>query len=802
MKNPLTLSNQKLVLGAVQGQGQDVFAYEAQRVEVQSWPVDLEPMFRPCCGGILAADAPRIDLRPKWHKQGPGGFCFLRLWFPEQDNKAKWQDFNLLEGLAVVKNPIYFLLIGNKNAITHILAVDTEDLISAKNALKAKFPEMECEITTNPFPQILKSLNHMDSGSHDFDFLDIYTPPAYWRRLTASEQLKSSPLLSIYSTLSSLSEDEVGFFQVMFKPTVYPWHKNMLTLIEFESEMAKYGNVNIHSNWYYPGFGDKDNKRKVSSTIWAVSVRMGAFCKKENLKGVLNSLSLSQASFQFSGESLHFLNKDDYSGVIGSAKDLLRIVASGEVFHSGNLFNLEETSFFLTIPVAEIISNETYLIDRIRGFDVPESFKGEGVTIGYNEYLGKRTIVRQPEKVRKNHTVIIGIIDKGKSVEMENMILDNIQSGQGVGLIDPHGALAERVIRQIPRKDISRTILFELPKDPYTPICNFLKDKYSDAYKIADDNVNRLKLLFRRTAWGDNIDVLFRHGFYALCSAKLSFYAMGTLFARNSEGEKLRVYILPYLKNKEEELFWVEEFPHHTSLERVTSKLTPFLQPEPARRFFSQRENEIDFRWIMDNRQLFIAKLPAGILGNDLTNKIGGCLFSSFYNAGLSRMDLISNDASAHEVGTPFNLYIDESPRFPIRSLEDSLKELRKFNVRVNLALQQKECLSEETKSALANIGTWIVLAQGWDDAQAVFKEFYGEVPVNQFMRLKTGNGFIRVGDEITSIKTFPPRKIIGTGFRDEIIRYSREHYYSRVDEVERSFAPQKPIIKATYDEI
>ena len=101
----------------------------------------------------------------------------------------------------------------------------------------------------------------------------------------------------------------------------------------------------------------------------------------------------------------------------------------------------------------------------------------------------------------------------------------------------------------------------------------------------------------------------------------------------------------------------------------------------------------------------------------------------------------------------------------------------------------------------MANIGTSIVLAQGWDDAQAVFKEFYGEVPVSRFMRLKTGDGFVRVGDEITSLKTFPPSKIVGTGYRDEIIKYSHEHYYSRIDEI-KPVTLQKPIIKATYDEI
>lgn len=800
MKNPLILSRQNLIIGAVQGQSQDAFAYEAQRIEVQTRPVDLEPIFRPCTGGILIADPSKYDLRPKWHQQESTDFCFIRLWFPEQNNKPKWQNFDLLGVVAVVKNPIYFLIIGNKETITHILAVNSEDLTPLKNALKAKWPEMECELSSEPFAEFSKAFNRVCSENQGFGLRDYYAHPAYWRRLTVREHLKSSPLLSIYSSLSGLDEDELGFYQVIFKPTLYPWHKNILNLIEFENEIAKYGNINI-SDWYYPGFGDKENRNKVSSPMLAVSVRIGVFCKHVDLDGILKSLSLAQGYFQFSGENLRFLSKEDYSGVIDTAKGLFETMESGVVYHSGNLFNTEETSYFVHIPIEEIISNETYRIDKISGFNVPESFKGEGVIIGYNEHLGKRTLVHQPEKVRKNHTAIIGIIDKGKSILMENMILEDIQNGRGVGLIDPHGTLAERVIRQISKKDISRTIYFELPEVPCTPCCNFFKD--GDIYKIVDDNVNRFKHLYPASAWGHSIEDILRHCFYAICVApELSLSDVRILLARNSAGENLRGYILPYLKNEEEELFWTEDFRHLTSPERVTSKLTLFLQPERAKRFFSQRENKIDFRRIIDNKMIFIASIRAGVLGHDLTNIIGSCLFSSFYNAGMSRMDLITTDDLAQEIGVPFNLYVDEFHRFPTKSLEHSLRELRKFNVRVNLALQQKEYLSTEIKSAMGNIGTWVVLALGWEDAQMVFKEFYGEVSANSFMRGKTGNGFVRISEDITNIKTFPPKKLTDIGFRDEIIRYSREHYYSLVDEAENKVTPQKSIIRAVYDEI
>ena len=793
MKKYLTLNEQFLVKGAIQGQAQEAFACEGQRISIQKRPVDLEPVFQPYTGDVLTGDLPRVELQQRWDMKRPCPF-FIRLWFSEK-TKANWQDFDLVRGLTITRNPIHYLVMGNKETITHVLVVDAEDIDPVKNALKAKFPDMECELTLNPFIKFKTALKYMCRESHDFDLRDYCTHPAYWRRLAVSENLKSSPLLPIYSTLSSLDEDEMGFYLVTFKPAVYPWSKNMLRLINTETEVSKYGNISD-----YPGFGDSKNRSKVSSPIFAVSVRICAFCKKGRLEGTVNSLSLAFANFQSSGESLKFLSKSDYKDILDTPITIWKMIPNGYVYHSGNLLNSEETSYFFHFPTEEVVENKSYRIDRIEGFCVPDRLKqNDGVVIGYNDYAGRRTIIRQPENVRKNHTAIMGRINKGKSVEMGNMILDDILKGKGVGVIDRHGFLVEDVIRQIPEKHIEKTVYFTLLNEKLVPCYNTCTGK--DVDKIVDDNVNRFKSLFPSNAWGHGIEDTLRHCFYAVAVAGLPLASIRVLLSRNSEGERLREYILPYLKNKEEELFWTEELKH-ISAERVVSKLTLFLQPERTRRIFSQTENKIDFRNIIDSGKIFLADLRAGVIGNDLANIMGSCLFSSFYDAGMSRMDMINDQALDSEVGRPFNLYIDEFYRYPTKSLEHSLRELRKFDVRINLALQQKQHMSDDIKSAMENIGTQIVLAVGWDDAQMAYKEFFGEIEASKFMRGGTGDGFVIVGEDMVNIKTFAPKKLDGNGFRDAIIQYSLKHYYTSSAQ---DFAiPERatPSRKISYDEI
>ena len=128
MKKYLTLNEQFLVKGAIQGRVQEALAREGQRVSIQKRPVDLEPVFQPYTGGALTGDLPRIELSQRWDTKRPCP-CFIRLWFSEK-SKVSWQDFDLVRGLTITRNPIHYLVMGNKEAITHVLVVDTEDILS------------------------------------------------------------------------------------------------------------------------------------------------------------------------------------------------------------------------------------------------------------------------------------------------------------------------------------------------------------------------------------------------------------------------------------------------------------------------------------------------------------------------------------------------------------------------------------------------------------------------------------------------------------------------------------------------
>jgi type IV secretory pathway VirB4 component len=52
---------------------------------------------------------------------------------------------------------------------------------------------------------------------------------------------------------------------------------------------------------------------------------------------------------------------------------------------------------------------------------------------------------------RRQHLYVIGKTGSGKTTLLRNLILQDIEAGEGVGLIDPHGDLAQDLLNHIPQ---------------------------------------------------------------------------------------------------------------------------------------------------------------------------------------------------------------------------------------------------------------------------------------------------------------------------------------------------------------
>src|SRR5262245_53949521 len=70
---------------------------------------------------------------------------------------------------------------------------------------------------------------------------------------------------------------------------------------------------------------------------------------------------------------------------------------------------------------------------------------------------------------RSRHLYVIGKTGTGKTTLLKNLIVQDIAAGHGVGVIDPHGDLAESLLDVIPRWRTEDVVYFD-PADREHPI--------------------------------------------------------------------------------------------------------------------------------------------------------------------------------------------------------------------------------------------------------------------------------------------------------------------------------------------
>ena len=70
---------------------------------------------------------------------------------------------------------------------------------------------------------------------------------------------------------------------------------------------------------------------------------------------------------------------------------------------------------------------------------------------------------------RQRHIYIVGQTGMGKSTLMLNMLVQDIHQGKSVALIDPHGDLAEQLLKHIPQRRMTDVVYIN-PSDTEYPM--------------------------------------------------------------------------------------------------------------------------------------------------------------------------------------------------------------------------------------------------------------------------------------------------------------------------------------------
>ncbi len=392
---------------------------------------------------------------------------------------------------------------------------------------------------------------------------------------------------------------------------------------------------------------------------------------------------------------------------------------------------------------------------------------------------------------RRRHTYIIGKTGMGKSVLLENMIMDDIKKWRGVAVIDPHGDLVEGIIGLIPKRRTNQTIIFD-PSDTDWPIAFNMLENISDAQRpfIASGLVGIFKRIFW-DSWGPRLEHTLRNTILALME-----YPNTTLISipLMLTSEVYRSKVVRKIKDPIVKKFWTHEYGKLSPQQRnetagpILNKVGQFLSSTILRNILGQPKNSFSMRWAMDNKKIIIINLSKGKIWEDASSLLGAMMITKFQLDAMSRADI------PEEQREDFYLYVDEFQNFATDSFSTILSEARKYKLNLVMANQYIDQMTEEVRWAVfGNVGTLISFQVGHHDAEILSEAFAGDIEADDLMNQKKYTVYLKqlidgMPSPIFSATTFPPQIHDSEEFKERyqrILQVSRERYCKKRSLVE-----------------
>jgi energy-coupling factor transporter ATP-binding protein EcfA2 len=379
----------------------------------------------------------------------------------------------------------------------------------------------------------------------------------------------------------------------------------------------------------------------------------------------------------------------------------------------------------------------------------------------------------------RQHIYIIGKTGSGKTTLLRNLILQHIALGHGVGVIDPHGDLAEELLNHIPPKRTDGVVYFN-PGDIEFPIgLNVISNVApDDRHLVASGIVGAFKGIWR-DSWGPRLEYILYNAVSALldCEDETLLGVNRLLMDRDYRARVVEQIKDPFIKS-----FWVEEYENYDerfkqeAIAPIQNKIGQFLLNPVIRNILGQVKTKVDIPYVMDNGGLFIANLSKGRLGHDKANLLGSLLVTQFQLGAMARSTRPESERR------DFYLFIDEFQNFSTDAFASILAEARKYRLCLTLSHQYIDQLPESIRQAVfGNVGTLVAFRIGYPDAEIMAKEFGKTLPATSLADLERYEAVVKLLVEGANQEPFRARMLPPlenyTGRRDKIIARSRERF-------------------------
>lgn len=627
------------------------------------------------------------------------------------------------------------------------------------------------------------------------------------------KNLEKDPLSTITNTLSKINSDEGAAIQVIIKPLAQRRWKNagdqVLSKIRegksvktAVSEASRSSMIDLFATMV-DIFSGKKTKEKTQEelkenvderTIQAIQEKIQKQVFETNIRLITSAQTkrrsdeiLSHLEGAFGQFSLGSLNNFEpiRIGKRGIHKFVYNFSFRDFNSKESNILNIEELASVYHFPTS--YTKTPYIKTADSGSSAPPAeLSEEGlVTLGKVVFRGEEKNVKfATREDRRRHFYVIGQTGTGKTSILREMIRQDIQNGEGVGVIDPHGDLIEDTLANIPKERIEDVVLFE-PFDLDRPTGLNMMEYETPEQK--DFAVQEMIAIFHTLFPPEIIGPMFEH---YMRNAMLALMAdqenPGTLveIPRMFTDDEFMESKLNKVKDPLVRNFWLKEWKQTTGstksdmLGYVVSKVGRFIENEMMRNIIGQPHSGFNLGKIMNGKKIFLANLSKGMTGEVNSSLLGLILVSKMQMGAMRRASISEQERK------DFYLYIDEFQNFTTDSIVTILSEARKYKLNLILAHQYMPQLTQEIRDAvLGNVGTMAAFRVGANDAEFLEKQFEPEFNHLDLANISNFNLIIKMLiDNKTSnpfkMQTIPPQegmsKIVAPIKKVSKLKYSR----------------------------
>lgn len=568
-----------------------------------------------------------------------------------------------------------------------------------------------------------------------------------YKPLKTYKDLAVDPLSTITSTLSKMQVGEAAVIQMIITPAGSDWKKA--------------GRAHISGIKKQEADPEKANYSTDQKELEAIEQKLTKPGFKTFIRIVVNSSSEEAAEMHLSNIESAFTQFSSYNDL---EKDKIKffkglfmvdfIYRYLPLIGKGSVLATDELATIFHLPNKSVENPHIHWLSA-RSAPAPANIPTSGLFIGKSTYRGVEKPIFLSDDDRRRHMYIIGKTGVGKSEFLKSMIIQDIQEGKGLAVIDPHGDLIDDVLQRIPPERAEDVILFD-PSDTQRPMGLNMLEAQTEEQKhfVVSSIIGLMYKLFdphQTGIVGPRFEHTVRNAMLTVMSepGNTLVEVMRALTDQSFVQE-----LLPKVDDPIVRRFWTDQiaqtsdFHKSETLDYITSKFGRFVTNTMMRNIIGQGKSSFNFREVMDNQKILLVNLAKGKIGEENSSFLGLILVPRILIAAMSRQDMAMSERK------DFYLYVDEFQNFATPDFAQILSEARKYRLNLVVANQFIGQMEEEVKNAIfGNVGSIVSFRVGVTDANYLQHEFQPTFSESDLINVERYHAYVKtlVGGETTT---------------------------------------------------